>query len=115
MSLARRPKCSEFTPIKQDDFGRILNVQMKMAGGLIREGPGGKLHLCYHYFDLNAGSGSEDGFDGSPLIALKTARRLCLPLRAWFFEESPHKCEELARRIADFRDSYPGFDFESHI
>jgi three-Cys-motif partner protein len=115
MSSVLHRGCSRFTALKQEDFGHILAVQMKMAGGLIRQGSIRDVHPFYHYFDLNAGSGSEDGFSGSPLIALETARRLRLPFRAWFFEQSATKCRKLAGRIADFRIGYPDFAFESHI
>jgi three-Cys-motif partner protein len=106
MALALHPGCSEHTPGKQEDFGHILAMQMNMVGGITK---------TYHYFDLCSGSGSEDGFDGSPLIVLRKAARRGLSLRAWFFDARVRKCKALEKRIADFRGSHPDFDVETHV
>jgi hypothetical protein len=81
---------SEYTPLKQAHFQRLVSILMKASLNIMQR------HTWampfYTYLDLSAGPGryaDKAGLtvEGSPLIALLTARLLHLPLVAVFYEE----------------------------
>jgi hypothetical protein len=105
-------RTSFYTARKQEDFRDVLKVDMTIARARInRTGGDGS----FHYFDLNAASGAEDGHDGSPLIALRLASELRLPLKAWFFEEKIKKATLLEQNVRLFRQQHPDFEFDYRI
>jgi hypothetical protein len=108
-----RNKTSSYTARKQEDFYDVLKVVMTCARAAIKRQDGDRF---FHYLDLNAASGSEDGYeDGSPLIALRIAFKLALPLRCWFFEEKAAKAGELDERITHFLAQRSYFDCEHQV
>lgn len=103
---------SPYTSRKQEDFHDVFNVIVNMSKSpMYRFGS----DFCFYYFDLNSASGSEDGCDGSPLIALKLAYDAGLPLRAWFFEEDATKVSQLDNRIRGFLRDHTDFSCEFFI
>lgn len=107
--------CSSLTPSKQDDFRKILDVQMKMCNAFRRGGA----DPYYHYIDLNSGWGTETSDiyspDGSPLIFLKCAASLRWPVRALFCEERPRKANVLNRNIYRVVGDLTNFTCDHHV
>lgn len=87
---------SESTPIKQHDFEHVLTTLLIVAHGVMLRG---YPHPEFLYFDLNAGPGRLGGVDGSPLIFVRTARRIGLPFRAFFFEKNKESAYQLREAL----------------
>jgi hypothetical protein len=90
---------SEYTAIKQRDFGYVMETLIKIAKSPRCMGAEWA-HPEYLYIDLNAGSGVVGGYEGSPLIFARAAQRLGLRFRGWLFErdqKSVYRLEQALR------------------
>ena len=109
----RRIYTSEFSGYKQRDYAAHLLVSMRMCKSIL--GRHEWAHPVYHYFDLYAGPGTDGIDEGSPIIFLKTAQLVGLPVRAWFFERSPRKAKILRRSVEEYLGKSDGFSAEVSV
>jgi hypothetical protein len=87
------------TTLKQQHLDLFLQVHMKVVDAITRKG---KAPPVYRYFDLNGGPGlywGKEVLEGSPLLALKWAQTLGLPLEAHLTEHDPKTFQQLCRAI----------------
>jgi three-Cys-motif partner protein len=111
MPSVRNAGCSAYTAVKQDHFGVSMRVHSTIIRGILRSHPEWT-EPYYYYIDMTAGSGSEDGFDGSPLIAMRTLAEAGVRTRAFFLEKDANKLSELRRRLTALLSLYPDFHCE---
>lgn len=104
-------KVSDATPIKHADFDAIVRAQMRASKAILARHA--YLDPFYYYIDLNAGSGSPGGIDGSPLLFMRIARELDVPYRAWFMERDPAEYDRLVANVEQER--LKGVPFGSRV
>jgi three-Cys-motif partner protein len=109
MPSVRNAGCSAYTAVKQDHFGVSMRVHSTIIRGILRSHPEWT-EPYYYYIDMTSASGSEDGFDGSPIIALRALAEAGIPTRAFFMDKDRGKLSQLEARIASTLSRHPGFD-----
>lgn len=109
MPSVRNGGCSVHTAEKQDHFGSFMRLQSRMVGSIIARNPDW-IESEYIYIDMTSESGSVNGFDGSPIIALRILAEAGIPTRAFFMEKSRRKLSQLEARAVELLRKHPQSD-----
>jgi hypothetical protein len=89
------------TVAKQADFRAHMATYLRATPGAQQSWSAWRrVHPEFVYIDLTAGAGYLDGVAGSPMIVLKLAQELGVPLRAYFCERNARSCDILAEHLA---------------
>ena len=86
---------STITEIKQEHFRMIIRTHLRIVKAIFA-----KNHYkipVFHYFDINSGSGKNDGHSGSPLIFLEEAVRINIHYSAVFIDKDKNNIDSLLK------------------
>jgi three-Cys-motif partner protein len=113
MPSARGMGISENTHWKEHYFRRLLEILMRIVKGIHAKYRA--YHPWFHYVDLYAGAGAyvdDAGFPllGSPLIALKMAHYINIPIQAYFFENDLQEYQQLVALVKEYQGKHRRYD-----
>ena len=95
---------SDYTPIKQDKLKAFLNMHLRIARGAIKNKKFPNTNESYYFIDMNAGTGSNNGYDGSPKIFMNSVHKLNIKFKAYFIEKRPENHSQLIDNLQCYRN-----------
>ena len=97
---------SECTADKESGLGQLLGLHMEICQAILRKHP--YFPRDYYYFDITAGSGSNDGANcyGSPVVFLQEAARRGLQYQATFIEKDSINSANLGKALWSYSGNH---------